>query len=159
MQKMKIRGLTRNNVASHLQKYRLSLQRNCRFPKEIPNQRPFTETNPSASSNPSYLHDQNNVVHGFLGSHVMNSAPPELSNGYITANNNTFMMNNPQPLQQHPFVDHSVYPPPHHLPDSKSMVREFANPMLGGDYPELIDTMFEYGSDIFQDVLPLQYLR
>ncbi|KAF8083836.1 hypothetical protein N665_0749s0001 [Sinapis alba] len=106
LEDMKIKGLTRNNVSSHLQKYRISLAEN-----QIPQQ--FPETGWSSSCIPSPFLGMNN---GFIAPSSLMNGPAvypvqdnQYQNGYMAMNNNNqFVTNNNMPGL--PYLDHD-----HHL--------------------------------------------
>ncbi|XP_018450308.2 LOW QUALITY PROTEIN: putative two-component response regulator ARR19 [Raphanus sativus] len=91
LQDMKIEGLTRNNVSSHLQKYRLSLEQN-KIPQQLP------ETGWSSLCRPSSFLGMNN---GFIAPSSLINGPAvypvqenQYQNGYLAMNNNHFLTNN-----------------------------------------------------------------
>ncbi|KAG2314237.1 hypothetical protein Bca52824_017359 [Brassica carinata] len=104
LEDMKIEGLTRNNVSSHLQKYRLSLEEN-QAPKQ------FRETSWSSSWIPSPFLGMNN---GFIAPSSLMNGPAvypvqdnQYQSGHLEMNNNQFVTNNMSGL---PYLDHD-----HHL--------------------------------------------
>ncbi|XP_056852796.1 putative two-component response regulator ARR19 [Raphanus sativus] len=91
LQDLNIKGLTRNNVSSHLQKHRLSLEQN-----QIPQQ--FPETDWSSLCRPSPFLGMNN---GFIAPSSFMNGPAvypvqenQYQNGYLSMNNNHFVTNN-----------------------------------------------------------------
>ncbi|KAJ4881864.1 response regulator 19 [Raphanus sativus] len=91
LEDMNIKGLTRNNVSSHLQKYRLSLEQN-----QIPQQLPETDWSSLCRPLPSV-----GMNNGFIAPSSLMNGPAvypvqenQYQNGYLAMNNNHFVTNN-----------------------------------------------------------------
>ncbi|AAF69721.1 F27J15.4 [Arabidopsis thaliana] len=104
LQEMRIEGITRSNVASHLQKHRINLEEN-----QIPQQ---TQGNGWATAYgtlaPSLQGSDN--VNTTIPSYLMNGPATlnqiqqnQYQNGFLTMNNNQIITNPPPPL---PYLDH-----------------------------------------------------
>ncbi|KAG7599904.1 CheY-like superfamily [Arabidopsis suecica] len=102
---MKVEGITRSNVASHLQKHRINLEEN-QIPEETQEDGWSTAYNRPA---PSLQGSEN--VNTTIPSYLMNGQAVnqiqqnQYQNGYLTMNNNQFITNSLPPL---PYIDHQI---------------------------------------------------
>ncbi|CAN7054163.1 unnamed protein product [Brassica oleracea var. botrytis] len=127
---MKIEGLTRNNVSSHLQKYRLSLEEN-----KIPQQ--FPETGWSSLSRPSPFLGMNN---GFNAPTSLRNGPAvypvqdnQYQNGYLAMNNNQLVTNN---MPGFPYLDNDHHLQQQHQQRQYQLSNQVMNYMMRKNEPQ-----------------------
>ncbi|CAL9218202.1 unnamed protein product [Arabidopsis halleri] len=105
LQEMKIEGITRSNVASHLQKHRINVEED-QIPEQTQEDGWSTAYNRPAPS----LQGSDNVnttISPYLmnGRAVNQIQQNQYENGYLTMNNNQFITN---PLPPLPYLDHQI---------------------------------------------------
>ncbi|KAG7649029.1 Signal transduction response regulator receiver domain [Arabidopsis thaliana x Arabidopsis arenosa] len=104
LQEMRIEGITRSNVASHLQKHRINLEEN-----QIPQQTQGNGWATAYGTLATSLQGSDNV-NTTIPSYLMNGPATlnqiqqnQYQNGFLTMNNNQIITNPPPPL---PYLDH-----------------------------------------------------